>query len=833
MADMDRIIPINIEQQLQTAYIDYSMSVIVSRALPDVRDGLKPVHRRVMYGMNELGMRFNRPYKKSARIVGEVLGKYHPHGDSSVYDAMVRMAQDWSMRNPLIDGQGNFGSVDGDSPAAMRYTEARLARLADELLEDIDKETVDFRLNFDDSLEEPTVLPAKFPNLLVNGSSGIAVGMATNMLPHNLREVCNGAIALVRNPELTVDEIMEFIPAPDMPTGGIIYGVGGIKEAYETGRGRVVVRGRAEIEIIDGREVIIITEIPYQVNKAYLIEKIAELVNEEKILGIHDVRDESDRTGMRIVVEVKKDAMANVVLSSLYKYTLLQSSYGINNIALVGGRPMTLGIKSLLSEFIKFRLEVIVRRTQYELRQARERAHILEGLLIALDHLDEVIALIRASQTPDIAREGLMTQFQLSEIQAKAILDMRLQRLTGLERDKIREEYDQLMKEIQRLEAILADELLQRDIIVDELTIIRDKFGDDRRTEIQQSDGDINIEDMIANDEVVVTISHQGYIKRTKVSEYKTQTRGGRGSTGSKTKDEDFIEHMFIASNHNYLLLFTELGKCYWLRVFEIPEAAKTSLGRSIQNLIAFQKEDRVRAYINIENLSDTEFLQNHYIMFCTRQGTIKKTPLEDFSRPRTNGIIAISINEGDQLMEAKLTNGSNEIIIANRMGRAIRFPEANVRSMGRNAAGVRGLSLEVGKNDAVVGMICVDPADKEATILVVSEKGNGKRSVLEDYRITNRGGKGVKTLQVTERTGPLIAIKCVHDSDDLMITTINGVTIRMTLADLRVMGRATQGVRLIRLDEGDEIADVALVKREEDADSEEPIIAPFSDEEE
>lgn len=833
MADMDRIIPVNIEQQLQTAYIDYSMSVIVSRALPDVRDGLKPVHRRVMYGMHELGMRFNRPYKKSARIVGEVLGKYHPHGDVSVYDAMVRMAQDWSMRYPLIDGQGNFGSVDGDSPAAMRYTEARLARISDELLEDIDKETVDFRLNFDDSLEEPTVLPAKFPNLLVNGSSGIAVGMATNMLPHNLREVCDGTIALVRNPELTVDELMEHIPAPDMPTGGIIYGVGGIREAYETGRGRVVVRGRAEIETIDGREVIIITEIPYQVNKAYLIEKIAELVNEEKILGIHDVRDESDRTGLRIVIEVKRDAMANVVLSSLYKYTLLQSSYGINNIALVGGRPMTLGIKSLLSEFVKFRLEVIVRRTQYELRQARERAHILEGLLIALDHLDEVIALIRASQTPDLAKEGLMSQFQLSEIQAKAILDMRLQRLTGLERDKIREEYDQLMKEIQRLEAILADEGLQRDIIVDELSFIRDKFGDDRRTEIQQSDGDINIEDMIANDEVVVTISHQGYIKRTKVSEYKTQTRGGRGSTGSKTKDADFIEHMFIASNHNYLLLFTELGKCYWLRVFEIPEAAKTSLGRSIQNLIAFQKEDRVRAYINIENLSDTEFLQNHYIMFCTRQGTIKKTPLEDFSRPRTNGIIAISINEGDQLMEAKLTNGSNEIIIANRTGRAIRFPEANVRSMGRNAAGVRGISLDTDKKDAVVGMICVDPADKEATILVVSEKGNGKRSVLEDYRITNRGGKGVKTLQVTERTGQLIAIKCVHDTDDLMITTINGVTIRMTLSDLRVMGRATQGVRLIRLDEGDEIADVALVKREEDTDQEVPPMEPFRDEEE
>ncbi|MBK9272695.1 MAG: DNA gyrase subunit A [Saprospiraceae bacterium] len=817
MSELDRIIPVNIETQLQTAYIDYSMSVIVSRALPDVRDGLKPVHRRVLYGMHDLGMRYNRPYKKSARIVGEVLGKYHPHGDSSVYDAMVRMAQEWSMRNPLIDGQGNFGSVDGDSPAAMRYTEARLARISDELLEGIEKETVDFRLNFDDSLEEPTVLPAKFPNLLVNGSSGIAVGMATNMLPHNLREVCDGTIALVRNPEISTDELMEYIPAPDLPTGGIIYGVNGIREAYETGRGRVVVRGRAEIEIIDNRETIIISEIPFQVNKANLIEKIAELVNEEKIVGIHDVRDESDRNGMRIIIEVKKDAMANVILSLLYKFTLLQSSFGINNIALVGGRPLTLGLKMLLSEFVKFRLEVIVRRTQYELRQARDRAHILEGLLIALDHLDEVIALIRASKTPDIAKEGLMSQFNLSEIQAKAILDMRLQRLTGLERDKIREEYDELMKEIARLEAILADESLQRDIIVEELTVIKDRYGDNRRTEIQQAEGEINMEDMIANDQVVVTISHLGYIKRTRTIEYKTQSRGGRGSTGSRTKDEDFIEHMFIASNHNYLLFFTELGKCYWLRVYEIPEANKTSLGRSIQNLIAFQKEDRVRAYINIENLSDKEFLEKHFIMFCTRNGTIKKTPLEDFSRPRVNGIIAISINEGDQLMEAKLTNGSNEIIIANRMGRAIRFPESTVRSMGRNAAGVKGITLDKSKDDAVVGMVCVDPLDTKATILVVSEKGNGKRSYLEDYRITNRGGKGVKTIQVTERTGYLMAIKDVQDSDELMITTINGVMIRIKVDTIRVMGRATQGVRVIRLGEGDAIADLAMVDQEEE----------------
>ncbi|MBK6572261.1 MAG: DNA gyrase subunit A [Saprospiraceae bacterium] len=817
MAEFDKIIQVNIEEQLKTSYIDYSMSVIVSRALPDVRDGLKPVHRRVLYGMNELGMRYNKPYKKSARIVGEVLGKFHPHGDSSVYDAMVRMAQPWSMRYPLVDGQGNFGSVDGDSPAAMRYTEVRLDRIADEFLEDIDKETVDFRLNFDDSLQEPTVLPARLPNLLINGSSGIAVGMATNMLPHNLREVCDGTMAYLANPDITVEELMEHIPAPDMPTGGIIYGVAGIKEAYETGRGRVVVRGRAEIEQYDNREAIIITEIPYQVNKAYLIEKIAELVNEEKITGIHDVRDESDRNGMRIVIEIKKDAISNVVLSNLFKYTLLQNSYGINNIALVGGRPMTLGLKDLIREFIKFRLEVIVRKTQFELRQAQEKAHILEGLLIALDHLDEVIALIRGSRTVDDARTGLMDTFQLSEIQAKAILDMRLQKLTGLERDKIKEEYDELMKEIARLQEILGSEELRKQIIVDELTDIKSRFGDDRRTEIQMAEGEINMEDMIANDEVVVTISHQGYIKRTKTSEYRTQTRGGRGSTGSKTKDEDFIEHMFIASNHNYLLLFTEMGKCYWLRVYEIPEAAKTSLGRAIQNIVSLAKEDKVRAYINVDNLSNEEFLNSHYIMLCTRKGTIKKSSLEDFSRPRANGIIAISINEGDQLMEAKLTNGKNEIIIANKMGRAIRFPEATVRPMGRNAAGVRGISLDEAKGDAVVGMVCVDPEDKTTSILVVSEKGNGKRSELEDYRITNRGGKGVKTLQVTDKTGQLVAIKIVHDTDDLMITTTNGVTIRMSIESLRVMGRATQGVRLIRLDETDEIGDVAVVKREED----------------
>ncbi len=825
MEELDKIIPINIEQQLQTAYIDYSMSVIVARALPDVRDGLKPVHRRVMFGMHELGMRYNKAYKKSARIVGEVLGKYHPHGDSSVYDAMVRMAQDWSMRYPLVDGQGNFGSMDGDSPAAMRYTEVRLARISDEMLEDIDKDTVDFRLNFDDSLEEPVVLPARLPNLLLNGSSGIAVGMATNMLPHNLREVVDATVAMVNNSEISLDELMTHLPAPDMPTGGIIYGVAGIREAYETGRGKVIVRGRAEIEIIDNREAIIITEIPYQVNKAYLIEKIAELVNEERITGIHDVRDESDRTGLRIVIEIKKDAISNVVLSNLYKYTLLQNSYGINNIALVRGRPMTLGLKDILREFIKFRLEVIVRKTQYLLKQAREKAHVLEGLLIALDHLDEVIALIRASRTVEDAKQGLMSTFQLSEIQSKAILDMRLQKLTGLERDKIKEEYDELMLEIKRLDAILGDELLQREIIVSELTDIKQRFGDDRRTEITVAEGEINMEDMIANDEVVVTISHQGYIKRTKTSEYRTQTRGGRGSIGSKTKDEDFIEHMFIASNHNYLLLFTELGKCFWLRVYEIPEANKTSLGRAIQNIIMLPKEDKVRAYINIENLSDEEYQNNNFIVLCTKKGTIKKSSVKDFSRPRTNGIIAISINENDQLMEARLTNGKNEIIIANRTGRAIRFPESTVRAMGRNAAGVRGITLDASGNDYVVGMVCVDPNDQDANILVVSEKGNGKRSEINDYRVTNRGGKGVKTIQVTDKTGQLIAIKLVHDSDDLMITTNNGVTIRMHVDSLRIMGRATQGVRLIRLDENDQIGDVAIVKKEEEAEVIEPII--------
>jgi len=839
MSDHDKIISVNIEKQLQTSYIDYSMSVIVARALPDVRDGLKPVHRRVLYGMSELGMSYNKPYKKSARIVGEVLGKFHPHGDSSVYDAMVRMAQEWSMRYPLIDGQGNFGSMDGDSPAAMRYTEARLARISDELLDDIDKETVDFRLNFDDSLEEPTVLPAKIPNLLINGSSGIAVGMATNMLPHNLTEVCNGVIKMIDNPDITLDELMECIPGPDLPTGGTIYGISGIRDAYETGRGKILLRGKAEIQVIDNREVILISEIPYQVNKALLIQKIADLVNEEKIVGISDVRDESDREGIRILVELRKDAISNVVLSNLYKYTPLQSSFGINNIALVQGRPVSLGLKEIIFQFIKFRIEVVVKRTKFQLRQAQEKAHVLEGLLIALAHLDAIIELIRGSRTVEDARNGLINQFNLSEIQARAILDMRLQKLTGLEREKIKEEYDALILEIKRLQEILDDINLQKEIIKSELQLIISKFGDARRTSITQVEGDINIEDMIANDQVIVTISHQGYIKRTKTSEYRTQSRGGRGSTGSKTREEDFIEHMFVASNHNYLLLFTELGKCYWLRVYEIPEATKTTLGRAIQNLINLPKEDKVRAYINIEDLEDKEFLENHFIVLCTKNGIIKKSSVEDFSRPRSNGIIAISINEGDQLMDARLTNGSSEIVIANKKGRAIRFPENKVRVMGRGAAGVRAIKLDEKGNDQVVGMVCVDPLDPQATILVVSDKGNGKRTDLSDYSVTNRGGKGVRTLKLSEKTGSLVAIKNVNETQDLMITTTQGVIIRMHVSDLRVMGRATQGVRLIRLDEGDEIGDVAVIDREEELaeeiqESENPIISPsFDDSEE
>jgi len=818
MAEDKRIIQVSIEEEMKAAYIDYSMSVIVARALPDVRDGLKPVHRRVLYGMHELGLSYNKSHKKSARIVGEVLGKYHPHGDTSVYDSMVRMAQDWSLRYPLVDGQGNFGSMDGDSPAAMRYTEAKLKRISDEILGDIGKDTVDFRNNFDDSLQEPSVLPTEIPNLLINGASGIAVGMATNMMPHNLTEVIDGISATVDNPDITIDELMTHIKAPDFPTGGTIYGMEGVREAFETGRGRVVVRGKARIEESkSGKETIIISEIPYQVNKANLVIKIADLVNEKRVEGISDVRDESDRNGLRVVVEVKREAMANVVLSKLYKYTPLQSSYGVNNIALVNDRPKVLNLKELITEFIKFRLEVIVRRTQYDLNKAKERAHILEGLLIALDHLDEVIKLIRASKTVEEARTGLMSQFELSEIQAKAILEMRLQKLTGLERDKVRAEYDELQKTIAFLQSILDSEPMRRGIIKDELAELRERYGDERRTDIAFAEGDISIEDMIANDDVVITISHLGYVKRTKATEYRIQGRGGRGSKGSKTRNEDYIEHMFVATNHNYLLFFTEQGRCHWLRVYEIPEASKNSTGRVIQNIINLPKEDKVRAYIKIEDLKDVDYMNNNYIVFCTKKGLIKKTLVEQFSRPRTNGINAITINEGDQLLEARLTNGNNEIVIANRAGRAIRFPEAKVRAMGRSAAGVRGIRLAEDDNDWVVGMVSVDPSDPEQTILVISEKGNGKRTALDDYRITNRGGKGVKTMQITEKTGPLVSIKMVTDADDVIITNKSGIVIRMSLKELRIMGRATQGVRVIRLDADDEIADVAVMNIADD----------------
>jgi DNA gyrase subunit A len=851
MSSNQRIIPVNIEEQMKTAYIDYSMSVIVSRALPDVRDGLKPVHRRVLYGMSELGLSYNKAHKKSARIVGEVLGKYHPHGDSSVYDTMVRMAQDWSLRYPLVDGQGNFGSMDGDSPAAMRYTEARLRRISDEMLSDIGKDTVDFALNFDDTLQEPTVLPSRIPNLLVNGASGIAVGMATNMLPHNLTEVIDGTIATIDNPDITIDELMQYIKAPDFPTGGILFDYQGIKDAFHTGRGRVVVRGKAEI-ITDkrDRETIIISEIPFQVNKASLVAKIAELVG-EKIEGISDVRDESDRDGLRIVVEVKRDAMASVVLSKLYKYTPLQTSYGVNNIALVDGRPMVLNLKDIIEEFIKFRVEVIVRRTQYDLNKALSRAHILVGLLIALDYLDEVIALIRRSSTPDEARDGLMrgdfiddkdafwTKFGdlvkevqtgelvvlennvLSEQQAKAILEMRLQKLTGLERDKIKDEYAEIRSLIDYLRAILASEEMQRDIIKEELNEVKEKYGDDRRSEISLEAGDISIEDLIKDEEVVVTISHLGYIKRTPISEYRIQGRGGRGSQGSKTRNTDFVEHMFGATNHNYLMLFTEQGRCHWLRIFEIPEASKNSAGRVIQNILAIPKDDKVRAYIIVKDLTDTEFLQNHYIMFCTKNGVVKKTAVEAYSRPRVGGINAITINDGDQLLEARLTTGDSEVFLASRAGNAIRFEESKVRPMGRTAAGVRGISL-ADDDDKVVGMICIDPNDTETSILVISEKGMGKRSEFQEYRLTNRGGKGVRTMMITNKTGALVAIKAVKDENDLMITSRSGVVIRMRVDEIRVMGRATQGVKVIRLDAKDEIADVTVVAREDENGEEE-----------
>jgi DNA gyrase subunit A len=816
MVEGEKIVRINIEEEMKTAYIDYSMSVIVSRALPDVRDGFKPVHRRVLYGMLDLGVMANRPYKKSARIVGEVLGKYHPHGDSSVYDTMVRMAQPWSLRYPLVDGQGNFGSVDGDSPAAMRYTEARLKKIAEEMLADIDKDTVDFKLNFDDTLQEPTVLPAKIPNLLVNGASGIAVGMATNMPPHNLREVCEAIIAYIDNREIAAEELLKFVKAPDFPTGGIIYGYNGVKEALLTGRGRVMMRAKAIIENMDnGRERIIVTEIPYMVNKAEMIKKTADLVNDKKIEGISDIRDESGRDGMRIVYEIKRDAMASVVLNNLFKHTPLQTSFSVNNIALVGGRPLMLNLKDLIHYYVEHRHEVLIRKTKFELAEAEKRAHILEGLLIALDHLDEVIALIRASQTPDEAKAGLMEKFALSEIQSKAILEMRLQRLTGLERDKIKAEYAELMKMIDYFRKVLASEELRMLLLKKEVAEVSEKYGDDRRTEIVYAADDISMEDMIEDEAVVITISHMGYIKRTPLSEYRTQNRGGRGSLGSNTRDEDFVEHLFVATNHNYILLFTQKGKCFWLKVYEIPEGNKQFKGRAIQNLISIEPDDKVFAFINVRTLEDEQYINNNFIVMCTKQGVIKKTSLEAYSRVRQNGINAISINDGDELIEAKLTNGNNEILLAVKSGRAIRFNESTVRTVGRNSIGVRGISLD-NNHDEVIGMVCVqDP--KSESILVVSEKGYGKRSDLEDYRITNRGGKGVKTLNVTEKTGNLIAIKCVTETDDLMIINKSGITIRMDVKDLRVMGRATQGVKLIRLDDDDSIASVAKVDIQED----------------
>lgn len=806
-----KIVPVNIESQMKSAYIDYAMSVIVSRALPDVRDGLKPVHRRVLYGMLDLGVLSNRAYKKSARIVGEVLGKYHPHGDTSVYDAMVRMAQDWSLRYPLVDGQGNFGSIDGDSPAAMRYTEARLRKLAEEMLADIDKDTVDFRPNFDDSLEEPVVLPAKVPNLLINGSSGIAVGMATNIPPHNLREVLNGCIAYIDNRDITIDELMKYIKAPDFPTGGIIYGYDGVKEAFETGRGRIMMRGESSFETDEkGREAIVFTSIPYQVNKAEMIKKAADLVNEKKIEGIYDIRDESDRNGMRIVFELKKDAVSNVVLNKLYQYTALQSSFSVNAISLVKGRPYQLNLKQMIVHFIEHRHDVILRRTRYELAEAEKRAHILEGLLIALDNIDEVIALIRAAVSPEEAKLKLMDRFNLSEIQAKAILDMRLQRLVGLEREKLRAEYEELIKLIEYYRNVLSDETLQYSIIKQELIELNEKYGDERKTRIELSAKDFRIEDTIADEAVVITISHMGYMKRTPLAEYRVQNRGGRGARGSDIRDEDFLEHLYIATAHNYMLFFTEKGKCFWLRAYEIPEGTKNSKGRAIQNMLNIESDDKVRAIINLKDLKNEEYVNNNFIILCTKKGTIKKTSLEAYSRPRQNGINAININEGDILLEARLTNGSSELLMALKSGRAIRFNESKVRPMGRNATGVRGITL-ASKNDEVIGMICVN--NNEETVLVVSENGYGKRTDLDDYRVTNRGGKGVKTINITEKTGSLIAIKNVTDKDDLMIINRTGIIIRMAVNDLRVMGRATQGVRLINLKDEDTIAAVAKVE--------------------
>ncbi len=810
----DRIIPINIEDQMKSAYIDYSMSVIVSRALPDARDGLKPVHRRVLYGMLDLGVTSGKPYKKSARIVGDVLGKYHPHGDSSVYDTMVRMAQDWSMRYPLVDGQGNYGSIDGDPPAAMRYTEARLRKITEEMLADINKDTVDFQLNFDDSLEEPTVLPTRIPNLLVNGASGIAVGMATNMAPHNLTEVINGTIAYIDNREIEISELMTHVKGPDFPTGGLIYGFNGVKDAFETGRGRVVMRAKAEIETTkSGKEIIVVTEIPYQVNKADMIKRTADLVQEKKLEGISEIRDESTKD-IRIIYEIKRDANANVVLNNLFKHTSLQTSFSVNNIALVKGRPQMLNLKDMIHEFVEHRHDVVIRRTKYELSEAEKRAHILEGYLIALDHLDEVIQLIRNSDTPEEARLGLMERFGLSDIQARAILDMTLRRLTGLEREKIKEEYAELMKTIEYLKEILADEGLRMKIIKDELLEVQEKYGDERRSQIVHSAEDMRMEDFIDDEEIVITISHNSYVKRTPLSEYRVQGRGGKGSIGSTTRDEDFTEHIITASAHNYLLLFTEAGRCFWLRAFEIPEGSRTSKGRALQNIINIPKDEKIKAYIKVINLKDQEYLENNFIIMCTKKGTIKKTSLEAYSRPRANGINAININEGDQLLEATLTNGTSEIVMALRSGRAIRFNESTVRPMGRTATGVRGITLGHDK-DEVVGMISVN--NSETTVLVVSEKGFGKRTDIDDYRITNRGGKGVKTINVTDKTGELVAIKGVTNDNDLMIINKSGIVIRIGVENLRVMGRATQGVKLITLKGTDEIASVTKVDRQEE----------------
>ena len=816
----DRILKINIENEMKKSYIDYSMSVIVARALPDVRDGFKPVHRRVLFGMNELGNTSNKPYKKSARIVGEVLGKYHPHGDSSVYFAMVRMAQKWSLRYPLVDGQGNFGSVDGDSPAAMRYTEARLSRLAEEMLRDIDKETVDFQNNFDDTLKEPQVLPTRIPNLLINGASGIAVGMATNMPPHNLTEAINATIALIDNREMEIADLMHYIKAPDFPTGGYIYGYSGVKEAFETGRGRIVIRAKAEIETEGNKEKIVVTEIPYLVNKAELIKNIADLVEEKQLDGISNINDESDRAGMRIVIDIKKDANSSVVLNKLYKLTALQSSFSVNNIALVNGRPQVLNLKQLIEAFIDHRHEVVVRRTQFELREAEKKAHILEGLIIACDHIDEVIQIIRSSKSPDEARERLIERFGLTDAQSRAIVDMRLRQLTGLEQDKLREEYKALMELIAYYNRILSDDSVCMQVVKDELVEIKEKYGDDRKTEIIYASEEFNAEDFYADDEMIITISHLGYIKRTPLSEFRAQNRGGVGAKGSETREEDFIEYIYPASMHNYMLFFTQKGKCYWLKVYEIPEGAKNSKGRAIQNMLNIDADDKVNAFIRVKQLQDPEYNMSHNLLFCTRKGVIKKTKLEAYSRPRQNGVNAITIREDDQVIQVRLTTGDSQIIMANKHGRAIRFHESTVREMGRTATGVRGMTLDETGDDEVIGMICIKDPEKE-TVMVVSEQGYGKRSEIEDYRITNRGGKGVKTLNITEKTGNLVAIKSVTDENDLVIINKSGITLRMKVADVRIMGRATQGVRLINLEKrNDEIASVCKVLSETESDS-------------